>query len=156
SPATEAARLARRKPSRRSPAFGLVLGYTLLYLAAIVLVPLAGLFVKTALMSFDEIWAAVTSARVVASYAVRFGSSLAAAVLNTGLGLIVAWVLVRYRFFGRRVLDAMIDLPFALPTAVAGIALTAIFSDHGWLGAPLAALGIHVAFTRLGIVVALV
>jgi sulfate transport system permease protein len=125
-----------RAPSRHSvlPGFGLTLGFTVAYLGLIVLLPLAAAFVKTAGMSASEFWAAVASPRVVASYRLSFGASFAAAALNSVFGLVVAWVLVRYPFPGRKVVDALVDLPFALPTAVAGIALTAIYAQNGWLG----------------------
>ena len=137
------------------PGFGLSLGFTLLYLSLIVLVPLSTLALKTASMGWAPFWATVTSPRVLASYRLTFGASLAAAALNGVFGLVVAWVLARYRFPGQRIVDALVDLPFALPTAVAGIALTSLYSPTGWLGAPLDKLGIRVAFTPLGIVVAL-
>ncbi len=143
------------------PGFGLSLGLTLTYLSLIVLLPLAAAFIKTAGMSWTGFWEAVASPRVVASYRISFFASLAAALVNCFFGLIVAWVLVRYPFPGRRVVDALVDLPFALPTAVAGIALTALYappsdsSPGGWLGAPLSHLGVKVAFTELGVFVAL-
>ena len=137
------------------PGFGLTLGFTLLYLSLIVLVPLSMLALRTASMGWGPFWATVTSPRVLASYRLTFGASLAAAALNGVFGLVVAWVLARYRFPGQRVVDALVDLPFALPTAVAGIALTSLYSSNGWLGRPLEALGLKVAFTPLGIVVAL-
>jgi len=144
-------------PSRRRvlPGFGLTLGFTLLYLSLIVLVPLSMLALRTAAMGWGPFWATVTSPRVLASYRLTFGASLAAAALNGVFGLIVAWVLARYRFPGQKIVDALVDLPFALPTAVAGIALTSLYSPSGWLGRPLEALGLKVAFTPLGIVVAL-
>lgn len=138
------------------PGFGLTMGYTLLYLSIIVLVPLAALFLKTAGMGWDEFWKAVWNPRVIASYRLTFGASLVAATVNAVLGFVVAWTLVRYRFPGRRLLDAMVDLPFALPTAVSGIALTAVYSRNGWMGQYLEPLGIKVAFTPLGITVAMV
>src|SRR4029450_8107579 len=138
------------------PGFDLALGFTLLYLGLIVLVPLSAAFLKTATMTAPAFWDAVTSPRVLASYRLTFGASLAAALLNVVFGLVVAWVLVRYEFPARRLVDALVDLPFALPTAVAGIALTALYAPTGWIGAPLAELGIKVAFTPLGILVALV
>jgi sulfate transport system permease protein len=138
------------------PGFSLALGYTLLYLALIVLIPLSATFIKTFTLTWPEFWAEVSSPRVVASYKLSFGTALLAALINAAFGTLVAWVLVRYRFPGQRILDAIIDLPFALPTAVAGIALTAVYSENGWLGAPLAALGIKVAFTPLGVLVALI
>jgi sulfate transport system permease protein len=144
-------------PSRRRvlPGFGLTLGFTLLYLSLIVLVPLSTLALRTAAMGWGPFWATVTSPRVLASYRLTFGASLAAAALNGVFGLVVAWVLARYRFPGQKIVDALVDLPFALPTAVAGIALTSLYSPNGWLGRPLEALGLKVAFTPLGIVVAL-
>jgi len=138
------------------PGFGLSLGFTVFYLSLIVLIPLSGLFVKTATLSFHQFWQVITSARVIASYKLTFGVALAAALVNAVFGMILSWVLVRYKFPGKRLIDAMIDLPFALPTAVAGIALTAIYTRDGWLGKYLAQLGIKVAFTPLGIIVALV
>jgi sulfate/thiosulfate transport system permease protein len=143
-------------PRRRVlPGFGLTLGFTLLYLSLIVLVPLSTLALRTASMGWGPFWATVTSPRVLASYRLTFGASLAAAALNGVFGLVVAWVLARHRFPGQKVVDALVDLPFALPTAVAGIALTSLYSPNGWLGRPLEALGLKVAFTPLGIVVAL-
>ncbi len=137
------------------PGFGLTLGFTLLYLSLIVLVPLSTLALKTASMGWGPFWGTVTSPRVLASYRLTFGASLAAAALNGVFGLVVAWVLARYRFPGQRIVDALVDLPFALPTAVAGIALTSLYSPSGRLGAPLEKLGLKIAFTPLGIVVAL-
>jgi sulfate transport system permease protein len=143
-------------PRRRVlPGFGLTLGFTLLYLSLIVLVPLSTLALRTAFMGWGPFWATVTSPRVLASYRLTFGASLAAAALNGVFGLVVAWVLARHRFPGQKVVDALVDLPFALPTAVAGIALTSLYSPNGWLGHPLEAMGLKVAFTPLGIVVAL-
>ncbi len=144
-----------RRRRRVLPGFGLGLGYTLLYLGLIVLLPLAAAFIKTAQLTWTEFVDIVTAPRVVASYRLTFGASLGAAALNAVFGLIVAWVLVRYRFPGRRVVDALVDLPFALPTAVAGIALAGLFAPNGWFGALLAPLGIKVAFTPLGVLVAL-
>jgi sulfate transport system permease protein len=138
------------------PGFGLSLGFTLAYLSLIVLVPLAAVFLKTATLSFDAFWQAVASPRVLASYRLTFGASLLAAAINTVFGLLLAWSLVRYTFPGKRIVDALIDLPFALPTAVAGIALTALYAKNGWLGQYLEPLGIKVAFTPLGVLVALV
>ena len=137
------------------PGFGLALGYTLLYLGLIVLVPLAAVFASAMSMNWGEFVEAVTSARVTASYKLSFGASFLAAVVNVFAGLLVAWVLVRYRFPGRKLLDAIIDLPFALPTAVAGIALTSLYAPNGWIGRLLEPLGVQVAFTPIGIVVAL-
>lgn len=144
------------RPHTVLPGFGVTLGFTLLYLFAIVLIPLAGLPVRTASMGWHAFWETVTSARVVASYRVTFVTSFWAAVVNGVFGVLVAWVLVRYEFPCRRIIDALIDLPFALPTAVAGITLTTLYSPNGWLGRPLAALSIPVAFTPTGITVALV
>jgi sulfate transport system permease protein len=138
------------------PGFGLTLGFTLLYLSLIVLIPLATLPIRTSTMSWASFWATVTDPRVVASYRLSLGASLAAAAVNAVMGAIVAWVLVRYEFPGRRVVDALIDLPFALPTAVAGITLTTIYAPNGWLGRPLGELGIKVAFTPLGVTIALI
>lgn len=137
------------------PGFGLSLGYTVLYLSLIVLIPLATIFISAANLSWGQFWQTVTSPRVLASYKLSFGASLAGALINAVFGLLVAWVLVRYRFFGRRFIDAMIDLPFALPTAVAGIALTTIYAPNGWLGRYLETMGLKVAFTPLGVIVAL-
>jgi len=139
------------------PGFGIALGCTLLYLGLVVLIPLSAAFFKTFTLTWDAFVAAVTAPRVVASLELSFGASLIAAAVNAVFGLLVAWVLVRYRFPGRRVIDALVDLPFALPTAVAGIALTAIYGPNGWLGKPLLdAFGLKVAFTPLGVLVALV
>jgi sulfate transport system permease protein len=137
------------------PGFGLALGFTLFYLTLVVLVPLSTLFWKSAGLGWSGIWGAVTSPRVVASYRLTFGASLVAATVNGVFGLVVTWVLVRYRFPGRRLMDALVDLPFALPTAVAGITLTTLYAPNGWLGAPLAALGVKAAFTPLGITLAM-
>ncbi|MDB5817435.1 MAG: sulfate transporter permease subunit CysT [Rhizobacter sp.] len=137
------------------PGFDLALGFTLLYLCLIVLVPLSAAFLKTFTLTWAQFWDTVTAPRVVASYKLTFGASCAAALVNTVFGSIVAWVLVRYDFWGRRFVDALVDLPFALPTAVAGIALTALYAPNGWIGQYLAPLGIKVAFTPLGIFVAL-
>lgn len=139
------------------PGFKISLGYTLLYLSLIVLIPLSAIFLKTAeLDSWDAFWKIVTAPRVVASYKLSFGASLLAALINAFFGLLIAWALVRYSFPGKKLLDALIDLPFALPTAVAGIALTAIYAPQGWFGQYLTPLGIQVAFTPLGVLVALV
>jgi sulfate transport system permease protein len=137
------------------PGFGLTLGFTLFYLSVIVLIPLSTLFFRSATLGPSGFWDAVTAPRVVASYKLTFGASLAAAVVNGAFGLVVAWVLVRYRFPGRKLVDALVDLPFALPTAVAGIALTTLYAESGWLGRLLAPAGIKVAYTPLGIAVAL-
>ncbi len=145
-----------RRRARVLPGFGLSLGFTLVYLSLIVLVPLSAVIIKTAGMSFEAFWNAVTSPRVMASYRLSFGASLAAAAINVVFGLALAWALVRYTFPGKRLVDALVDLPFALPTAVAGIALTAIYAKNGWLGQVLEPLGIKVAFTPLGVLVALI
>jgi sulfate transport system permease protein len=138
------------------PGFGLALGFTLLYLGLIVLLPLSATLFKSLTLSWEAFWAAVTAPRVLASYRLTFGAALLAAAINAFFGLIVAWVLVRYRFPGKKIVDALVDLPFALPTAVAGIALTAIYAPNGWIGSQLEPLGIKVAFTPLGVLVALV
>ena len=137
------------------PGFNLALGFTLLYLSLIVLIPLSAAFIKTATLSWPEFWAVATTPRVVASYRLTFGASLAAALLNAVFGLLVAWVLVRYRFPGKQFIDALVDLPFALPTAVAGIALTALYAGNGWIGRWFEPFGIKIAFTPLGVFVAL-
>ena len=139
------------------PGFGLTLGFTLLYLSLNVLIPLSATFVKASALGWEAFFRAIASPRVLASYQVSFGTSLLAAAVNSFFGVVIAWVLVRYRFPGRRILDAMVDLPFALPTAVAGISLAAIYSPNGWFGRPILALtGIKVAYTQLGILVALI
>lgn len=155
-PSRAFARRAARAKRRVLPGFRLSFGYAVTYLCLLVLLPLATLVVKTAGMSWPAFWAAVSSPRSLASYELTFGASLAAAAVNAVFGLLVAWVLVRYRFPLRGVIDAMIDLPFALPTAVAGIALTTAYASNGWMGGLLARLGIKVAFTPVGVVVALV
>jgi sulfate transport system permease protein len=137
------------------PGFGLALGFTILYLSLIVLIPLSATFIKTAELGWSEFWAVVTTPRALASYRLSFGAAAIGAFLNTGFGLLTAWVLVRYTFPGKRLVDAFVDLPFALPTAVAGIALTAIYAPNGWIGQWLEPLGVKVAFTPLGVVVAL-
>jgi sulfate transport system permease protein len=137
------------------PGFNLSLGYTLLYLSLIVLIPLSAAFIKTAELSFAEFWQIVTAPRVMASYKLTFGASLIGASINAVFGLLTAWVLVRYDFFGKKLIDAFVDLPFALPTAVAGIALTAVYAKNGWIGSVLEPNGIHVAFTPVGVVIAL-
>lgn len=147
--------LAFRKPSV-IPGFGLTFGLTVFWLGLVVLIPLFGLFLRSAALGWEQWIAAVTSPRVLASLRLSFGASLAAASLNVALGLLIAWALVRYRFPGRRIADAVVDIPFALPTAVAGIALTTLFAENGWIGALLAPLGIKVAYTPLGVFVALV
>lgn len=145
----------RHAPLRVLPGFGLSLGLTLFYLTLIVLIPLSAVFLNTLTMTWDAFVSAVTSPRVMASYRLTFGASLIAAFLNVIFGGIVAWILVRYRFPGKRIVDALVDLPFALPTAVAGIVLTTLYSENGWIGRYLAMLGIKVAFTPLGVLVAL-
>ena len=137
------------------PGFGLTLGYTLLYLGLLVLIPLSALFFKTATMTWERFWATVTDPRVVASYQLTFGASLIGALVNAVFGFAVAWTLVRYHVPGRRVLDAIVDLPFALPTAVSGIALTALYAPGGWVGRWLEPLGIQAAFSPLGVTLAL-
>ncbi len=137
------------------PGFNLSLGYTIFYLSLIVLIPLSAAFVKTTELSLNEFWAVVSTPRVVASYKLTFGASFIAALINAVFGLLTAWVLVRYTFPGKKIIDALVDLPFALPTAVAGIALTAVYSNNGWIGSWLEPHGIKVAFTPLGVVVAL-
>ncbi len=144
-----------KKPSI-IPGFGVTLAFTLIYLALIVLIPLSGLFIKTATLSWGEFWQTVTSDRIMHAYKISFGLSFAAALINCFFGLILAWVLARYRFPFKKIIDAMVDLPFALPTAVAGIALTALYAPRGWIGQYLVPLGIQVAFTPLGILIALV
>lgn len=138
------------------PGFGLTLGYASLYLSLVVLIPLGALVMGVFRMSGAQFWAAVSDPRVVASYRLTFLTSLAAALVNAVFGFIVAWCLVRYRFPGRRLIDAVVDLPFALPTAVSGIVLTTVYAQNGWIGGLLAPLGIKVVYTPLGIVVALV
>lgn len=137
------------------PGFRLTLGFALFYLSLIVLIPLSGLFFKTATMTWEDFVNTVTAPRVLASYELSFGASFIAAGLNAVFGFLVAWVLVRYRFPGKRIIDALVDLPFALPTAVAGIALTALYAPNGAFGKVLEPLGLKVAFTPLGVVVAL-
>ena len=138
------------------PGFGLTLGYSLLYLGVIVLLPLAGLILRPVELGWDGFLKAVLEPRVLAALRLSFGAALIAAIVNAFFGLIIAWMLVRYRFPGRRIVDALVDLPFALPTAVAGIALTAICAPNGWIGALLVPLGIKIAFTPLGVVIALI
>jgi sulfate/thiosulfate transport system permease protein len=138
------------------PGFGVSLGITCTYLSLMVLLPLATVFTRTADLTWNDFWGTVTNHRVLASYRVTFGASLVAALVNTVFGLLVAWVLVRYRFPGRRLVDAIVDLPFALPTAVAGISLTTLYASNGWVGRYLEPLGIKVAYTWVGITVALI
>lgn len=149
----------RFNPSRRTrvlPGFPLALGYTLVYLSLMVLIPLSAVFIKSASLSWPEFWAIVSNPRVVATYRLSFGAALLAAAINAVFGLMLAWALVRYEFPGKKLIDALVDLPFALPTAVAGIALTALYAGNGWIGSLLEPLGIKVAFTPLGVLVALV
>ena len=138
------------------PGFGLTLGLTLTWLSLIVLIPLAGLFLKSAELSFDQFWSIVTARRTLNALRVSFGLSLVAALINLVFGTLIVWALVRYEFPFKRLLDALIDIPFALPTAVAGISLTTLFAENGWLGSLLLPLGIKVSFTPLGILVALI
>ena len=138
------------------PGFGLSLGCAILYLSLIVLFPLAGILLKTMSLSWEQFWNIVLAPRVLAAYKISFSTALIAALINAVFGLIVAWVLVRYDFPGRRIADALIDLPFALPTAVAGIALTAVYAENGWIGSLLYPLGVKTAFSPLGITIALV
>ena len=147
---------AQRRRARVIPGFGLTLGYTIVYLSLIVLIPLSALFFKTFTLSLDQFWAAVSSPRVVASYRLTFGASLIAATVNVFAGLLVAWVLVRYSFPGKKIVDALVDLPFALPTAVAGIALTALLAGNGWIGQYFEPYGIQLAFNPRGVVFALI
>jgi sulfate/thiosulfate transport system permease protein len=143
---------------RRSvlPGFRLTMGFTLFYLGLVVIVPLLTLPARSAAMSLEEFWRTITDPRVVASYRLSVGASLVAASVNALFGLVVAWVLVRYRFPGRRIVDSLVDLPFALPTAVAGITLTSIYAPNGWIGRLLEPYGVQVAFTRAGVTLALV
>lgn len=147
----------RRNSPGVLPGFGISMGYAVLYLSVLVLIPLAALPIKSAELGWQGFWDTVTAPRVMASYQLTFGASLLAALVNLVFGSVVAWVLVRYRFPGKKILDALVDLPFALPTAVAGIALTALYSQKGWLGGPLSEwFGWKVAFTPVGIVIALI
>ena len=143
------------KKTRVLPGFHLTLGYTLLYLSLIVLIPLSAVVWKTTSLTWHEFWQVITMPQAMAAYRLSFGVSFLAALVNGIFGLIVAWVLVRYNFFGKRIVDALVDLPFALPTAVAGITLAYIYGPHGWIGSVLEPMGIKVANTRLGIFVAL-
>jgi sulfate transport system permease protein len=146
----------RRTARSVLPGFGLSLGITCTYLGLMVLLPLATVFTRSADLSWADFWGTISNPRVVASYRVTFGASFLAALINTVFGLLVAWVLVRYRFPGRRLVDAMVDLPFALPTAVAGISLTTLYAANGWMGRYLEPFGIKVSYTWLGITVALI
>ena len=145
----------RFKQTSVLPGFGLSLGFTVLYLSLIVLIPLSATFLKASSLTWPRFWHIVTAPRAIASYELSFGASAIAAGINLVFGLIVAWVLVRYTFPGKRLFDSMVDLPFALPTAVAGIALTAIYSANGWVGQYLQPLGIKAAYSRFGVVIAL-
>ena len=147
--------MSRAATARVIPGFGLTLGYTILYLSLIVLIPLSATFLRSTELGLERFWEVVTAPRVLASLKLSFGASLLAALVNGVFGFIVAWVLVRHEFPGRKLIDALVDLPFALPTAVAGIALTALYAPNGWLGSWLEPLGLKVAFTPLGVVVAL-
>jgi sulfate/thiosulfate transport system permease protein len=141
--------------ARTLPGFRPALGFTIVYLSLLVLIPLTGVFLKSTGISWSQYWHIVSNGRAVASYRLTLGAAGLAALINAGFGLLVAWVLVRYEFPGRRLIDALVDLPVALPTAVAGISLTSLYAENGWLGALLAKVGIKVAFTPLGILVAL-
>jgi sulfate/thiosulfate transport system permease protein len=143
------------KRYRVLPGFGITLGSAMLYLSLIVLVPLSALFFTTATLTWTQFWATATDERVIASYRLTFGAALAAAVVNAVFGAVLAWTLVRYEFRGRRIVDAVVDLPFALPTAVSGIALTAIYSGNGWIGRYVEPLGIKTAFSPLGVALAM-
>ena len=147
---------ANRANRRVLPGFRLTLGFTLFYLSVIVLIPLSALLFKTFTLTWDQFWAAVASPRVMASYRLTFGASLIAALVNAVFGLLVAWVLVRYTFPGKKIIDALVDLPFALPTAVAGISLTALLASNGWIGSLLEPHGISLAFNPNGVVIALI
>src|SRR5688572_1621920 len=142
---------------RRSilPGFGLSMGFTILYLSLIVLIPLSGLFIRSSALGLQGFWDTVSAPRAIASYQVSLSTAFAAATVNAVFGLLVAWVLVRYAFPGKRILDGLVDLPFALPTAVAGIALTSVYAGNGWIGQYLEPLGIKTAFSPLGITIAL-
>ena len=146
----------RRKSGRVLPGFHLTLGYTVLYLSLIVLIPLSALLLKTFSLSWEQFWAAVSGPRVLAAYRLTFGASFLAALVNAVFGLLVAWVLVRYDFVGKKLVDALVDLPFALPTAVAGISLTALLAGNGWVGQFLEPHGVSLAFNRNGVVIALI
>jgi sulfate/thiosulfate transport system permease protein len=151
--------VAMRRPFRRwsvLPGFGPALGFTMFYLSVIVLIPLAALFIKASGLEWATIWGILTNSRVIAAFRLTFLASAAAAAVNTIFGLVIAWLLVRYRFWGRRLVDALVDLPFALPTAVAGVALSALTAQNGWVGSLFAPLGIKIAYAVPGIVVALI
>lgn len=146
--------IALRQPSV-IPGFGITLGFTIFYLGLLIVIPIAGLLLYTLQMSWDDFWRAVSDRQVVASYKLSFGASLIAALINLVFGAIVAWVLVRYRFTGKRLVDALVDLPFAMPTAVAGIALVTLYASTGWVGQYLNVYGIRIAYTQIGVIVAL-
>lgn len=154
--AVAVAQVKTHKPRRILPGFGLSLGYTILYLSLLVLLPLSTAFVEAATVGHAQVWQTITDPRTVAAFKLSFGTSALAAALNAVFGLLVAWTLVRYPFPGRRVIDGLVDLPFALPTAVAGICLSAVYAENGWIGRWLVPHGVRVAYTPLGILVALV
>lgn len=156
SPSLSLAPSVRVKPHRVLPGFNVALGTTVLYLSLVVLIPLSALVFKTLTLTWPQFWDAVTGERVMASYRLTFGASFLAALVNVFFGLLVAWVLVRYEFVGKKVVDALVDLPFALPTAVAGISLTALLAGNGWVGQYLEPLGIQLAFNPNGVVIALI
>ena len=147
--------MSTRRPRSALPGFGLALGFTLAYLGLVVLLPLSTIFARSAGLGWHAFWEVVTSPRVLASYRLSFTASLIGAAVNSVFGVLAAWVLVRYKFPGRRLVDALVDLPFALPTAVAGIALTTLYAPNGWMGSRLAPLGIQVAYAPLGVILAL-
>jgi sulfate transport system permease protein len=138
------------------PGFGITLGLTIAYLSLIVIIPLSGLFINTYGMGLTKFWQTISDERVMHAYKITFTTSLIAAIINVIFGLIIAWILVRYNFFGKKIIDALVDLPFALPTAIAGIALTALYAPNGWIGQYLDPLGIKIAFTPIGITIALI
>ena len=146
----------RHQPARVLPGFEITLGFSIAYLSLIVLIPLSALVFKTLNLTWEQFWQAVTAPRVVASYKLTIGASFIAALVNAFFGLLLAWVLVRYQFFGKKIVDALVDLPFALPTAVAGISLTALLAGNGWIGQYLEPLGIQLAFNRNGVLIALI
>ena len=144
-----------RKRNNILPGFGLSTGFTLTYLSLFILIPLSAVFLKTATENWADMWKTVTSPRLIASYKLTLGASFLSALINAFFGLLVAWVLARYAFPGKRIVDAIVDIPFALPTAVAGISLTALYAPNGWFGRYLNAIGIQVAYTRVGVLIAL-
>jgi sulfate/thiosulfate transport system permease protein len=148
--------MAMSRKRRVLPGFGITMGFTLLYLSLIVLIPLSTVWLKTATLSWSEFWGTVTSARTLAAYRLSLETAWIAASVNVIAGLLVAWVLVRYRFPGKQLIDGLVDLPFALPTAVAGIALTSLYASNGWIGRYAEALGLKIAYTPSGIVIALI